>query len=1139
MIHYYLSESENMQEAQQKIESVEHGIKPFRQYLQQAIESVKNQKVSAGWEMADIYNATITMRGTLYKCEFKSIVSIDEACFAELQKYYVIENFPALPDSDEKLIITLSNSNKIKIEPECIAYNRFIPKSDIDLNHVIKASWSGEDIRLQSVDEWLKSGISFVNINSDKAIFETKDSLSAKIFHIKSIESNRIEVDGNVGLTSNVFITKDNIALKVCVQIPKMPENSIHIQGDIFYISSPNGQIENALSAHEAKQYYSYDTLRIHNEKIDIESHDDNKIYIKNVKTILQKSSVIAKDYRGIEYEIREYQTKSYTIRLIADDSDSDDANSSLRHFYEPEMAVRVTLENGKKETCSIYIKDKDENLIELKCKGRLVLPKENTKIITEPNAYQLRCQLFAIDTLIERPIKEQHVFINLFRDFNQVSFHQDSPALQIDYEIEELKGNGSPEHKEFVQKALSTKDFAILEGPPGSGKTTAILELICQIVKRGRRILLCGSTHVAIDNVLERLKQRGLIERFNILPIRVGSDGAISDDVKEYRLGKIDDDGNVIERDFDGSLMEKYSIGESDGMSLDSFLDIANLVCGTTIGILQYPRFKPIDDEKSKRKKTRFMFPEFDYLIIDECSKTTFQEFLVPAMYAKKWILIGDTKQLSPFVERSLMEANLANLPIGKDETLDIALQRACLLLFNYRTIYGDVKDITNKDIVVAFAIPSGIFYHIKEEIKARWEKDNNSKLRIGILDSKEYLQNDRSHYSDKDSYFGMGRYATNIKLEFILSYDVVFFDSEDSSVWDSMPECVFVFESNPSPRAIGQMYNFTYYTQPSDKQHDNIIKVQDKWQTYFKDNSWASEVCWRLNREFESRLFDNAKHDRNSYINKINALLPRSQNIHIIKNKIGTIANIAQPSVLQSLICGVQDRYSDKSNTIRKGFKKEDLASRHVILKNQYRMHPYISHFPREQFYRGNALQDGANLKKNREWDYKRYDRRAVWLDVAGRSYRGRNEREADKLMEELKSFLSFAEQNPHNTQGQIWSIAVLSFYQGQRMLLEEKLQKLTKSKRSSNFIWHGRGDVAIPIKLGTVDRFQGQEADIVFLSMVRTDKVGFLDNPNRINVAITRAKYQLVILGDARFFRCCENDMLENLLKATKEK
>ena len=46
-------------------------------------------------------------------------------------------------------------------------------------------------------------------------------------------------------------------------------------------------------------------------------------------------------------------------------------------------------------------------------------------------------------------------------------------------------------------------------------------------------------------------------------------------------------------------------------------------------------------------------MVPEFDYLIIDEVSKTPFQEFLVPALYAKKWILTGDIMQLSPFTDR------------------------------------------------------------------------------------------------------------------------------------------------------------------------------------------------------------------------------------------------------------------------------------------------------------------------------------------------------------------------------------------------------------------------------------------------------------------------------------------------------
>lgn len=51
--------------------------------------------------------------------------------------------------------------------------------------------------------------------------------------------------------------------------------------------------------------------------------------------------------------------------------------------------------------------------------------------------------------------------------------------------------------------------------------------------------------------------------------------------------------------------------------------------------------------------------------------------------------------------------------------------------------------------------------------------------------------------------------------------------------------------------------------------------------------------------------------------------------------------------------------------------------------------------------------------------------------------------------------------------------------------------------------------------------MDKFQGHEADIVFLSMVQNKRIGFLDNPNRLNVAITRAKYQLVILGNADYF------------------
>ena len=79
---------------------------------------------------------------------------------------------------------------------------------------------------------------------------------------------------------------------------------------------------------------------------------------------------------------------------------------------------------------------------------------------------------------------------------------------------------------------------------------------------------------------------------------------------------------------------------------------------------------------------------PAFDVMIIDECSKTPFQEFLVPARYAAKHILVGDIRQLSPFTDREQIVANLENLIIKPGrrghalQTLDKNLQTVCFLL-------------------------------------------------------------------------------------------------------------------------------------------------------------------------------------------------------------------------------------------------------------------------------------------------------------------------------------------------------------------------------------------------------------------------------------------------------------------------
>ena len=181
---------------------------------------------------------------------------------------------------------------------------------------------------------------------------------------------------------------------------------------------------------------------------------------------------------------------------------------------------------------------------------------------------------------------------------------------------------------------------------------------------------------------------------------------------------------------------------------------------------------------------------------------------------------------------------------------------------------------------------------------------------------------------------------------------------------------------------------------------------------------------------------------------------------------------------------------------------------------------MHPELSYFPRSRFYYARPDQAEAlcdNPKMNRDWAYQRYPHRNYWIEVEGKTYRGINEREAEVVMGELDKFVEYAQGNsPSDNPQRRWEVACLTFYRGQERKLRELLCRKTNSQHSTHFEYKGVG-----ITLCTVDRFQGQEADIVFLSMVQTQRVGFMDSPNRLNVALTRARYQNVIIGNQKYF------------------
>ncbi|CAA9987685.1 regulator of nonsense transcripts, putative [Plasmodium knowlesi strain H] len=178
---------------------------------------------------------------------------------------------------------------------------------------------------------------------------------------------------------------------------------------------------------------------------------------------------------------------------------------------------------------------------------------------------------------------------------------------------------------------------------------------------------------------------------------------------------------------------------------------------------------------------------------------------------------------------------------------------------------------------------------------------------------------------------------------------------------------------------------------------------------------------------------------------------------------------------------------------------------------LEVQYRMHPALSEFPSYVFYDG-CLQNGITLKE-REYPLKDFP----WpnpkcpmffynstgleeMSASGTSYLNRAEA---SNMEKLVRTLINCGLKPSQ-------IGVITPYEGQRAYITSLFQKNISYQHSTE------------IEVASVDAFQGREKDFILLSCVRSNKklgIGFLNDPRRLNVALTRAKYGLIICGNAK--------------------
>lgn len=208
---------------------------------------------------------------------------------------------------------------------------------------------------------------------------------------------------------------------------------------------------------------------------------------------------------------------------------------------------------------------------------------------------------------------------------------------------------------------------------------------------------------------------------------------------------------------------------------------------------------------------------------------------------------------------------------------------------------------------------------------------------------------------------------------------------------------------------------------------------------------------------------------------------------------------------------------------------------------LSVQYRMHPAISLFPNHAFYEG-RIADGPNvLKHHKSWYANDLFGPLVFFDVRGFEVKDKytfsvhNPSEVNVIE---KLILLLHDAHPKERP----EIGVISGYKSQVNNLEEMLDTLAKSNELFKVNEENVSADHIHIKVRSVDGFQGQEKDIIILSAVRSNcngNLGFLNNQMRVNVAITRAKYSLWIVGNASTLRNGRSSVWGGLLREVRDR
>ncbi|KAM3919181.1 DNA-binding protein SMUBP-2 [Leptodactylus fuscus] len=244
--------------------------------------------------------------------------------------------------------------------------------------------------------------------------------------------------------------------------------------------------------------------------------------------------------------------------------------------------------------------------------------------------------------------------------DLIDVLFCSSQPtSIGLSRPVDFLNPSLDDSQKEAVVFSLNQREIAIIHGPPGTGKTTTVVEIILQAVRQGLKVLCCAPSNVAVDNLVERLA----VYKEKIL--RLGHPARLLESLQHHSLDAVlarSDNAQLvadIRKDIDLTFAkmrklqnrdEKFGfkteiralrkeLKEREEAAMMETLRNANVILATNTGASPDGPLK--------------LLPEnyFDLVVIDECAQALEASCWIALLHAKKCILAGDHKQLPPTI--------------------------------------------------------------------------------------------------------------------------------------------------------------------------------------------------------------------------------------------------------------------------------------------------------------------------------------------------------------------------------------------------------------------------------------------------------------------------------------------------------